>query len=174
MQKILALSLTALLLCANLLAAVEYPDQSLHRSCGYCGMDRVKFAHSRMLIEYSDGSSIATCSLHCAAVEFAVSIDKTPAKVLVGDFNSQQLLDAEQAVWVVGGEKAGVMTARAKWAFADKTTAEQFVTDHGGRLADFDQAMKAAYEDMYQDSMMIRNKRKMKKMQMQSQQQDKE
>ena len=37
---------------------------------------------------------------------------------------------------------------------------------NGGSLATFDDAIKAAYEDMYADTKMIRERRKMKKMQM--------
>jgi len=167
MKKILSLLLLTLFLFAPLAILAEQEDQKLHLSCSYCGMNRVKFAHSRMLIEYTDETSVGTCSLHCAALEFANSIDKTPAAIKVGDFNSKELIDAENASWVIGGDKPGVMTSRAKWAFADKAAAEKFVSSHGGIIVSFDQAMKASYEDMYKDTMMIRNKRKMKKMKMQ-------
>lgn len=36
---------------------------------------------------------------------------------MVGDYNTKRLIDAEKAVWVIGGGKQGVMTKRAKWAF---------------------------------------------------------
>ena len=66
---------------------------------------------------------------------------------------------------MIGGSKPGVMTKRAKWAFADKPAAEAFIKENGGQLASFDDAMKATYEDMYTDTKMIREKRaKMKKM----------
>jgi nitrous oxide reductase accessory protein NosL len=77
-------------------------DIASHKACQYCGMDREKFAHSRMLIEFEDGSSVATCSLHCAAVDFANNIDKSPKAIKVADYGSKQLLDAEKAVWVIG------------------------------------------------------------------------
>jgi hypothetical protein len=35
--------------------------------------------------------------------------------------------------------------------------------DNGGKLATFDEAIKLAYEDMYLDTKMIRDKRKMMK-----------
>jgi hypothetical protein len=123
-------------------------------------MDRAKFASSRMAIEYDDGSKVSTCSLHCAAVELVNQIDKTPTAIKVGDFGTQVLLDAEKAVWVLGGSKPGVMTKRAKWAFADKAAAEAFVKENGGTIVGFEDAVKAAYEDMYQDGRMIREKRK--------------
>lgn len=167
MKKIVVLALTFLLLSTSLLVALEHADQLSHSSCSYCGMDRTKFAHSRMLIEYTDQSKTATCSLHCAAIELALAIDKIPQSIKVGDFNSKQLLDAENAFWVIGGDQPGVMTSRAKWAFADKAAAEAFIGNHGGVLVGFDKAMKASYEDMYKDSMMIRNKRQLKKKNMQ-------
>jgi nitrous oxide reductase accessory protein NosL len=132
-------------------------------SCRYCGMDREKFGATRMAIEYEDGTTVATCSLHCTAVELALAIDKTPKVIWVADVNTRALLDAEKAFWVVGGTKPGVMTARAKWAFADRASAEAFVKASGGTLATFDEAMKAAYEDMYSDTKMIRERRKAKR-----------
>ncbi len=65
---------------------------------------------------------------------------------------------------MLGGSKAGVMTKRAKWAFENKAAAEKFVAENGGSLVTFDEAMKSAYEDMYLDTKMIREKRKMMKM----------
>jgi hypothetical protein len=135
-------------------------------SCKYCGMDRAKFAHSRMLVTYDDGTKLGTCSIHCLATDLAVNIDKTPVAMEVGDYNSKKLIDAEKAYWVIDGNKPGVMTKRAKWAFEKKEDAEKFITENGGTLATFDEAMKAAYESMYADTKMIREKRKMKKMKM--------
>ena len=71
--------------------------------CRYCAMDRQQFAHSRMLIRYQDGSQTATCSLRCAAVELAAELGKQPSAIEVGDYHSNQLIDAEWAYWVVGG-----------------------------------------------------------------------
>jgi len=36
--------------------------------------------------------------------------------------------------------------------------------EYGGELQSFEQAMKAAFEDLYHDTKMIREKRKMKRM----------
>jgi len=168
MSRILIILLATLLVSPGLFAA-DLTDAHEHSSCSYCGMDRVKFAHSRMLIEYSDGSVVGTCSLRCAAVELSLSIDKIPEQIRVGDFDSKELIDAEQAFWVVGGSKPGVMTARAKWAFKSEAAAKGFSAANGGELVGFDGAIKAAYEDLYKDTQMIRNKRKAKKMKMQSQ-----
>ncbi|MCF8062946.1 MAG: nitrous oxide reductase accessory protein NosL [Deltaproteobacteria bacterium] len=134
------------------------------RQCPYCGMDRQKFAHSRIWVEYDDGTTLGTCSIHCAAVDMAVHIDRVPVKIWVGDYETQKLIDAEEAAWVIGGDRMGVMTHRAKWAFSGEEAARAFVKAHGGEPSDFDGVLKATFEDMYQDLKMIREKRKKMRM----------
>jgi nitrous oxide reductase accessory protein NosL len=157
------LSLTLAILFVGTYALAQQ-DIDKHASCKYCGMDRKMFAHSRMLLVYEDGSELGSCSLHCVAVDLALNIDKTPTTIQVADFNTKNLIDAEKAVWVIGGDKPGVMTKRAKWAFAKKEDAEAFIQANKGTLADFEAAIKASYEDMYTDTKMIREKRKAKRM----------
>ncbi len=149
---------------SNLAFAQE--DISKHASCPYCGMNRHKFAHSRIYVEFDDGSTLGACSIHCAAIDMAVNIDKAPVKIWVGDYNTKQLIDAEAAVWTMGGNKMGVMTRRAKWAFGTKAAAEAYIQANGGEITGFEAAMETAYADMYQDTKMIRKKRKMKRMKM--------
>ena len=144
-------------------AASGEADVQKEPSCRYCGMDRARFAHSRMLVTYDDGTILGTCSLHCMAVDLALKIDNTPRLLQVGDFNSKNLIDAEKAFWVIGGNRPGVMSKQAKWAFEKKEEAERFIMEYSGTLATFDEALKAAYESMSADTNMIRNKRKMMK-----------
>jgi copper chaperone NosL len=114
-------------------------------------------------VVYEDGTSLGTCSIHCLAIEFVVNMDKTPRSMQVGDYNSKKLIDAEKAFWVIGGNKPGVMTKKAKWAFENKADAEKFIAENGGSLATFEEAMKVTFEYMYADTKMIREKRKMMK-----------
>ena len=46
-------------------------DIAKHQSCKFCGMDREKWNFSRVYLEYDDGSTEGTCSIHCAAVDLA-------------------------------------------------------------------------------------------------------
>lgn len=166
-RSILAILLSLCMACISGVVFAQ-DDLQLEPSCKFCGMDRTKFAHSRMFVEYDDGSTRGTCSLHCLAIELALNIDKAPVSLSVGDYNSKNLIDAEKAYWVIGGNKPGVMTKQAKWAFENKADAEKFVAANGGTLAaSFDEVIKTAYTDMYADSKMIREKRKMKKKKMQ-------
>jgi len=163
-EGLLVLAMALFFLTSMFAFAQVQEDIQKHPSCKYCGMNRQQFAHSRMIVEYDDGTTEGTCSLHCMAVELATHLDKTPKTIRVGDFNEKKLLDAEKAYWVIGGNKMGVMTKRAKWAFGKKEDAEKFKTENGGDFASFEQAIKASYEDMYADTKMIRESRKMRKM----------
>lgn len=134
-------------------------------SCLRCGMDRLAFGHSRMVITYEDRTVTGACSLRCAAVELADALDKTPAMIQVADYQTKKLVDVEKAAWVIGGSKNGVMTRRAKWAFEKRSDAEAFIKENGGKIVSFDEAVREAYADLYEDGKMIRERRKMKRMQ---------
>lgn len=162
MRKIVFLCLLIVLsLGAGQAVGGEHEDIGIYPECPYCGMDRAKFAHSRMLLTYDNNKSLGFCSIHCAAVDMAMYLDRTPIAFGVGDVNTKKLIDAEKAYWVIGGDKPGVMTRRPKWAFETKSDADQFIKVHGGKAATFEDAIEATYVDMYQDTRMIRQKRKM-------------
>ena len=138
---ILVLSLAAV--CAAFAAhKVENPQ-----SCQQCGMDRVFFAHSRMLIVYADGTAVGECSLNCAVVEMKQNKGKKVKSLMVADYATKELTDAKTAAWVVGGKKSGVMTSQAKWAFAGKEGAQKFVKENGGRITTFDEALALALKE---------------------------
>lgn len=164
-MKRIALSAAALLILllswGGLCAADDIKE---FPSCQYCGMNRDMFSQTRMMIQYDDHTQAGFCSLHCAAIDMALTIDKGMAALWVGDYQSKQLIDAATAHWVVGADVPGVMTRRSKVAFGDKEAALKFQLEKKGSIVDFETAVKAAYEDMYADTQMIREKRKMKKM----------
>jgi copper chaperone NosL len=134
-------------------------DMDKHPSCPLCGMDRHNYAQSRMLLQYDDGSSVGTCSIHCAAMEMALNRQKTITELYAADYSTQELIDAEKAFWVIGGSKVGVMTIRAKWAFEKRSEAEDFTRKCGGQISSLDDAMKATFEDMSEDVQLIRQER---------------
>jgi copper chaperone NosL len=169
MVKKLVLATLIFVLCIGwaVSQAFSADDVAKHRNCPYCGMDRHMYSHSRMLVAYEDGTEVGLCSLHCLALDLALNLDKTPKAIHVGDFGTKKLIDAEQAFWVIGGTKPGVMSKRAKWAFEKKADAEAYAQQNGGELGTFETALKAAYEDLYLDTKMIRERRKMRRQQMQ-------
>jgi copper chaperone NosL len=142
---------TAAVLLLSVLAAVLWADDlTQKRSCDHCGMDRKMYGYSRALIRFADGSQVGTCSLNCAVIELDREKLRHVQALLVADRDSRSLIDAATAIWVMGGDKSGVMTRRPKWAFADKVSAEAFVKDHGGEVVDWDAVLRAAREDAYE------------------------
>ncbi len=142
--------LAALLAGAGAVGAAQ-DDLPIHRECGYCGMDRQAYGFSRMLVRYQDGREAGTCSLRCTLVELDAHPGAPVAALLAADRDTRELVDATQASWVVGGGKRGVMTTRAKWAFATRAAAEAFVAAHGGAVATWEEARAAAREDLVKD-----------------------
>lgn len=132
---------------AGVAAESVHADVKAHQSCPHCGMDREKFAHSRMLVTYADGSSAGVCSIHCAATELKAGKGKTVRVVEVADLNSKKLVDAEKATWVIGGDRKGVMTRTPKWAFAKKDDAAAFVSKNGGKPATYKEALALAEKE---------------------------
>lgn len=133
-----------LLLTGNVFAAdrVEAP-----KACQQCGMNRIIFAYSRMVINYSDGTSDGVCSLNCA-VELMKKYPKKQVKsLMVADYATKELVDVRTATWVVGGTTPGVMTAMPKWAFARKKDAQNFIKENDGRLTNFDEVLDLALKE---------------------------
>ena len=144
---ILLISTVAMLVFLFALTAFANADIDQHRSCSQCGMDRKAYGYSRMLIGYKDGTSTGVCSLHCAVTDIDANKGRAVISMMVADRNSRLLIEAEKAVWVIGGSKRGVMTQRAKWAFALKEAAQSFVDSNGGQIISWDSALQAARED---------------------------
>jgi copper chaperone NosL len=163
-ENLAAILMMVFLSMGSLALAHSHEDIAAAPGCKYCGMDRHAFAHSRMVIEYDDGTIVGLCSLHCAAIDLSLNIDKAPKIIWVADYNTKMLIDAEKASWVIDPAKPGVMTCTAKWAFAKKEDAAKFANEKGGNLAAFEDSLKAAYEGMYADLKMIREKRQGMKM----------
>ena len=109
------------------------------------------------MIEYADGTRIGVCSLHCAALAIASHPGSKPKAILVADYNTKELINAETASWGIGGNKPGVMTGNAKWAFARKEDAENFRLENGGHITGFDEALQTAYTDLGNDTKRVQS-----------------
>lgn len=143
-MKKLWIAILLLVSCGTVCLAADKVETPA--SCKHCGMDRTKFAHSRMVVTYGDGSSTGTCSINCVATDLKET-KKEVTSFQVADYNTKKLIDAKTAAWVIGGTKKGVMTKTAKWAFAEKADAAAFIKANGGKLAGFDETLKTAERD---------------------------
>ncbi|MCA1789787.1 MAG: nitrous oxide reductase accessory protein NosL [Thioalkalivibrio sp.] len=139
--------------------------------CPYCGMDRRQWHHSRHLIHYDDDRVDGTCSLHCAAISLSLNIDRGPNVIYGADFGSGEpvrpLVNVDAAQYLIGSTLPGTMSARSKMLFGSLSKAEVAREVHGGEIAEFDQALTAAYLDMARDTLMIRVRRAERRTRMQ-------
>lgn len=149
-------------------------DLEKYKKCPYCGMDRKQFHHTRMLVQFSDDLADGTCSLHCAAISLSLNVDREPKAIYVGDNAAagepKPLVEVGKAQFLVGSGLKGVMTKRSKLAYGSMEAAKAAQTTHGGELANFDQALLAAYTDMASDVAMIRKMRAERRKKMMEQQ----
>jgi copper chaperone NosL len=142
-RAVLVILIVVLLFTASTIVFSQ-DDINDHRSCVNCGMDRKAFGYSRMLIQYEDGTASGICSLHCAVAVLDANPGRKVKTLLVADRDTRTMINAEQAIWVMGGGKRGVMTQQPKWAFQSKDSAEAFIKANGGKLVTWDEALTAA------------------------------
>ncbi len=139
--------------------------------CPYCGMDRRQFHHSRHLVQYADDRVDGVCSPHCLAISLSISLDREPKSIYAADNASdaeiKPLIDVDKAVYLIGGSQKGVMTQRAKVAYAQGSDAsKRDQAKYGGVMGDFAAALAASYEDMAKDTIMIRKRREERRQRM--------
>lgn len=157
-KKTIGITLFLLIIC--LVSDKAFCDEN---RCQYCGMKKSQFGFSWIVISHENNSFEGVCSTHCAAIDMVLHMGKPIKSITVGDYNTQEQIDADQAFWVIGGDKIGVMTKRAKWAFKTAEQADAFIRKYGGRPSNFNHVLKASFEDMYEDIQMIQKKRRMMK-----------
>lgn len=148
MKPTIAVQLCLIVLAAWVAPARAFEDVGVHPSCVICGMDREHFGYSRMLVEFGDGSAYGTCSLRCAAWILQAEGEERLRSVRVADYGTRALVPAEEATWVVGGTKPGVMTGVPKWAFRDRNDAERFLRESGGALSTYREALREALKEL--------------------------
>ena len=131
--------------------------------CPYCGMDRTQWHRSRHLVQYDDDLVDGTCSIHCLALSLSLNLDRGPKAVYAADFGSPEeikpLIPVDDATYLIGSDLKGTMTKISKLAFASAAAAKKTGTRHGGELGGFDDAVRQAYLDMAEDTLMIRKRR---------------
>lgn len=137
--------------------------------CPYCGMVRMQFSHSRHLIVYDNDTVDGTCSIHCAAISLSLNMDAGPKVIYAGDAGSdvevKPLADTAQMTYVIDKSKPGTMTMVSKFAYADAAKAEA-AAGEGATLVGFDDALRLAYAEMAEDTIMLRKRRGEKRKEM--------
>ena len=137
--------------------------------CPYCGMMRMQWSHTRHLIVYDNDTVDGTCSIHCAAISLSLNMDAGPKAIYAGDAGAEgdvkPLADVAQMSYVIDPSKPGTMSMVSKHAYADPAKAEA-AAGEGARLVGFDDALRTAYAEMAEDTIMLRQRRGEKRKEM--------
>jgi nitrous oxide reductase accessory protein NosL len=138
--------------------AVLLQEGNAKMFCPECGMTLPMFYKTNHAAVVN-GKTKQYCSLHCLVDDMRKGAKPTDIKVV--DTESLKFIDAKKAYYVVGSDVRGTMTRVSKYAFAHKADAESFAKIHGGKVTDFNGALKAAQADFKKDTAMIEKKRAM-------------
>ena len=139
--------------------------------CPYCGMVRMQWSHTRHLVVYEDDTVDGTCSLHCAAISLSLNLDRGPKTIYAGDAGAEgdvkPLADSAAMTYVINPDKPGTMTMISKYAYTDPAKAEAAAAESANaKLVGFDDALRLAYADMAESTIMIRKNRAEKRAKM--------
>ena len=124
--------------------------------CPVCGMTLPMFYKTNHSAIH-DEETKQYCSLHCVVEDN--EINKSDLKsIKVVDVTSLKFVAADTATYVVGSKKKGTMSMISKYAFANKSDAQKFAKEFGGKVTDFAGAYAEAKKDFPKDAMMISKK----------------
>lgn len=119
--------------------------------CVMCNMDRRKFHFSRHLLHYADNHAEGTCSINCASEAMLRERKRGFKAIYAADFGvagePKPLIEVSSATYLIGSSLRAVMSPVSKYAFAQRSDAEAAMSDAGGQLASFEQAVAASLED---------------------------
>lgn len=118
-----------------------------HLRCDNCGMKLNMWARTRYAFSFASEEH-EVCSIHCVA-EMARQKKEAPQKVKVALYlEPATMVEASQAVFVVGSRAAGTMSAVSKIAFAAQEAADKFAGEYGGAVMSFAEALAKANEEL--------------------------
>ena len=127
--------------------------------CPNCGMMINMWARTRHSFHHPEGD-FTTCSIRCLAdkiVSSGADADNIQVALYI---DPDTMIPVEKAAYVMGSTATGTMTMKSKIAFADKDSAEEFVSNYGGQAVNFQDALAAAKMELPESRMMIDKKRK--------------
>lgn len=122
--------------------------------CAVCGMNLKMFYKT----SYIAGDR-QYCSIRCLVADMLNNPIKVD-EVKVIDAKTEQPIIAKDAFFVIGSDVKGTMSRVSKLAFAKKSDAQDFIKEHGGKIADFKIVIQEAKASLKSDSAMVGMKKK--------------
>ena len=131
------------------------PEYTKKKKCDNCGMGRNNWARTRHTFRNSKGK-FYTCSIHCVAA-LSMKHDKKPENVKVAAYlHPENMLDVDNAYYVIASAAPGTMTGTSKLAFPSMEEAYTFTTQYGGKMTGIKEVLSEADKE-------VRNRRPVKK-----------
>jgi nitrous oxide reductase accessory protein NosL len=119
--------------------------------CPVCGMHLPTFYKTSHAVTFQNKQLFQFCSLHCLvdALEHHLDPETREQIILIQavDAQTNALIDAQKAFYVVGSKKPATMSRVSKYAFKTRAAAEAFAEMYGGKIMDFAGAYARAKED---------------------------
>lgn len=131
--------------------------------CINCGMYLPKFYKTNHAVKFKDGKHRQFCSMYCLVEQLELTDlrgkEDTIEKFIVVDVKSLKFISAKEAFYIVGSKVPGTMTVTSKYAFKNKSDALEFQSQHGGKLATYEEAYQSALKDFARDTGLVLAKR---------------
>jgi len=126
--------------------------------CPKCGMTLPMFYKTNHAA-HVDGKAEQYCSIHCLAETMEDGGKVTDLKVV--DNTTLKFIDATKASYVFGSSKPGTMSMTSKYAFANKSDAESFAKEFGGKVMNFEDTLASVKSTLAKESAMVQKKQAM-------------
>ena len=139
-------------LCSAEQSKVQHPIKtkeiySSHHHCPNCGMNINAWARTRHELTLNH-KTIQTCSIRCVA-DLGQRNNTAPVDSKVAIYhNPKEMISTSNAWYVVGSTAIGTMTNNSKIAFATEEVAQSFSKSAGGKVVNFDHALKVASKEV--------------------------
>ena len=129
--------------------------------CPVCGMSIKKFYKTSHTSKLTNGEPRQYCSIRCLAVDMQdnkINIDS----INVVDVDTNKLIKAKIATYVVGSDVRGTMSKVSKLAFLDAEVAEDFNMEHSGEILNFLETLEIVKKSLNSDIAMVSKKKRKK------------
>lgn len=129
--------------------------------CPVCGMNIKMFYKTSHTAKLHNQTPRQYCSMRCLAADMQeYGIDTNYVKVV--DAQSEKLIDATMAFYVVGSKVQGTMSKVSKLAFKNEVDAQSFAKKNSGKVVGFKTALSIAQKSLKSDIAMIKTKKEKK------------
>lgn len=126
--------------------------------CPVCGMNLKMYYKTNHFVKLKNGENRQYCSIRCLASDYD-EIKEQINEILVVDADTEKIINAKSAFYLVGSKIPGTMSMVSKLAFESKASAEKFQKENGGEIKSFPEALDMALSSLLSDVAMSYKKK---------------